>query len=400
MKNFGKNKGENFMRKIATFIVCLFAVLNAAEIISVGEVSLTGGSSMYEGSSSQSGGNFNLAFVPAVKFNEKVSLLPGYYATYRGSKSVYELIGGGTLYQDMMSHNITLRLINKISPHTKFKVRAGYLLNYFRETKDEDWGEGLFDYSKLTGGIEIEKKTAFFEKFILSLDILKVTFPEYASLASEQYGKEVYPGENILDFSGIMLYARILKRLGEKSILSMNATFTMKDFPEQNIILKDASFSLDKRKDRTTYINTVFSKSLSSIFSLGISASGIINRSNQNHYDAAEYKFVERFYDYNSYSCGPVFSVGKKIRFDINYQYGIKNYKGRLAQDKDGNYTDDKVKNTSNYASLTITYPVRKNLKLKISGNYYSQSSNQDYEAVYEYNYNTSSFEAGVVYEF
>jgi len=264
--------GENFMRKIATFIVCLFAVLNAAEIISVGEVSLTGGSSMYEGSSSQSGGNFNLAFVPAVKFNEKVSLLPGYYATYRGSKSVYELIGGGTLYQDMMSHNITLRLINKISPHTKFKVRAGYLLNYFRETKDEDWGEGLFDYSKLTGGIEIEKKTAFFEKFILSLDILKVTFPEYASLASEQYGKEVYPGENILDFSGIMLYARILKRLGEKSILSMNATFTMKDFPEQNIILKDASFSLDKRKDRTTYINTVFSKSLSSIFSLGISA--------------------------------------------------------------------------------------------------------------------------------
>jgi len=335
-----------------------------------------------------------------VKFNEKVSLLPGYYATYRGSKSVYELIGGGTLYQDMMSHNITLRLINKISPRTKFKVRAGYLLNYFRETKDEDWGEGLFDYSKLTGGIEIEKKTAFFEKFILSLDILKVTFPEYASLASEQYGKEVYPGENILDFSGIMLYARILKRLGEKSILSMNATFTMKDFPEQNIILKDASFSLDKRKDRTTYINTVFSKSLSSIFSLGISASGIINRSNQNHYDAAEYKFVERFYDYNSYSCGPVFSVGKKLRFDINYQYGIKNYKGRLAQDKDGNYTDDKVKNTSNYASLTITYPVRKNLKLKISGNYYSQSSNQDYEAVYEYNYNTSSFEAGVVYEF
>jgi len=69
-------------------------------------------------------------------------------------------------------------------------------------------------------------------------------------------------------------------------------------------------------------------------------------------HDAAEYEFVERFYDYNSYSCGPVFSVGKKLKFDINYQYGIKNYKGRLAQDKDGNYTDDKVKNTSNYASL------------------------------------------------
>jgi len=396
-----KNKGENLMKKtIALLIICCFTVLNAAEVISVGELSLTGGSSMYEGSSSNSGGNFNFAFVPAVKFNEKVSLLPGYYAAYRGSKSVYELIGGGTLYQDMMSHNITLRLINKISPHTKFKIRAGYLLNYFRETKDEDWGEGLFDYSKLTGGIEVEKRLAFFEKFILSLDIFKVAFPEYASLASEKYGREVYPGENILDFSGIMLYSRILKKLGKKNILSINATFTMKDFPEQNIVLEDGSFSLDKRKDRATYINAVFSKSLSGILSLGISASGIINRSSQDHYDAVEYQFVDRYYDYNSYTFGPVFSVGKKLRFDINYQYGIKKYKGRLAQDKDGNYTDDKVKNTSSYASLTVTYPLRKNLKLRILGNYYSQSSNQDYEAIYEYDYNTSSFEAGVVYEF
>ena len=39
-------------------------------------------------------------------------------------------------------------------------------------------------------------------------------------------------------------------------------------------------------------------------------------------------------------------------------------------------------------------------MKAKVTANYFSQSSNQDYEAVYQYSYDTYNAEAGVVYEF
>ncbi|MFH1352678.1 MAG: hypothetical protein ABIH68_03780 [bacterium] len=387
------------MRKVAA--VCfLFAQAYAAEVVPVGDFSLMGGSSFYEGESSASGGNFNLTAVPAVKFSESVALLPGYYGNYRGSKSVYELIGGGTLYQDSMDHNITLRLISRISPGHKFKLKAGYDWNYFRETKDESWGEGLFDFEKFTAGIENEiKNAAGFDKFIVSFDFLKVKFPQYASLASEKYGKEVFPGGNILDFNGLNVYFRGLRKIGQKAMLDVNVNFLLKDFPDQNVIDSLGDYTLTKRKDRNSALDIVYSH-LFGGFSAGLALSAGVNRSNQDHYDADKTKFVDNYYDYNSYSAGPVISFGGRLKFDIAYRYGMKNYAGRLAQKSDSEYTSVQVENKTHFVSIGAAYKLTKNLKLKVSGNYFKQTSNQKYEAVYQYEYDTQNFEAGLVYEF
>ncbi len=374
--------------------------LYAAEIIPVGEINLTGGASFYEGESSASGGNFNIAAVPAVKFSDSVVILPGYYGNYRGSKSVYELIGGGTLYQDSMSHNFTLRFINKLSPDHKFKLKTGYVFNYFRETTEEDWGDGLFDFEKFTLGVENEVKNSMgLDTFISSFDIMKVKFPEYASLASTLYGKEVFPGTNILDFSGVNIYFRGLKKLSAKSIVDVNLNFMLKDFPDQNVIDSQGSYTLTKRKDRKSSLDMVYSR-LFGAFSAGLSLGAEVNRSNQDHYDADAPKFVDNYYDYNSYSVGPVVSFGNKFQVSCAYKYGIKNYEGRLAQLKNSNYTSTKVENKTHFVSLGSSYKLTKHLKAKVSANYFTQDSNQDYEAVYQYSYDTYNFDAGVVYEF
>ncbi|MBA3065729.1 hypothetical protein KJ633_05635 [bacterium] len=397
------------MKKIIIVAVsCVLATaLYAAEIVPVGEINLSGGASFYEGESSASGGNFNIAAVPAVKFSENVVLLPGYYGNYRGSKSVYELIGGGTLYQDSMSHNFTLRLINKLSPDHKFKLKTGYVFNYFRETTDEDWGEGLFDFEKFTVGAESEVKNFMgMDKFISSFDIMKVQFPEYESLASALYGTEVFPGGRILDFNGLNVYFRGLKKLNAKSIVDVNLNFMLKDFPDQNVIDSLGDYTLTKRADRTSALDMVYSRILGS-FSAGLSLSGSVNRSNQDHYDADEYKFVDKYYDYNSYSVGPVVSFGNNFQISCAYKYGIKNYEGRLVQQNTplvpsthGDYTNQKVKNKTHFVSLGSSYKLSKHLKAKLSANYFAQDSNQDYEAVYQYSYDTYNFDAGVVYEF
>jgi len=300
-----------------------------------------------------------------------------------------------------------LRLINRISPGHKFKLKAGYDWNYFRETKDESWGDGLFDFEKFTAGIENEiKNAAGFDKFIVSFDFLEVKFPQYASLASEKYGKEVFPGGNILNFNGLNIYLRGLRKIGQKAMLDINVNFLLKDFPDQNVINSLGDYTLTKRKDRNSALNIVYSRLFGS-FSAGLALNAGANRSNQDHYDADKTKFVDNYYDYSSYSAGPVVSFGGRLKFDIAYRYGIKNYEGRLVQKNTplvsathGDYTNAKVENKTHFASMGVAYQLAKNLKLKISGNYFKQSSNQKYEAVYQYEYDTQNIEGGVVYEF
>jgi len=248
--------------------------------------------------------------------------------------------------------------------------------------------------------MENELKNAMgMDKFIVSFDLFKVTFPQYASLASEKYGKEVFPGGSILNFSGLNLYFRGLKRLSEKSMFDINLNFLLKDFPDQNIIDSLGGYTLRKRNDRHSALGLVFSR-LFRNFSAGLSIGAQANRSNQDHYDAAEYKFVDNFYDYNSYSVGPVFSFGNRLKFDIAFRCGMKNYKGRLAQLSGGSYTNKKVENKTQIVSVGTSYKLGNNLKIKISGNYFKQTSNQKYESVYEYEYHTENIEAGIVYEF
>ena len=98
------------------------------------------------------------------------------------------------------------------------------------------------------------------DTFISSFDIMKVKFPEYASLASALYGQEVFPGANILDFSGVNIYFRGLKKLGAKSIVDVNLNFTLKDFPDQNVIDEQGDYTLTKRNDRTSSLDMVYSR--------------------------------------------------------------------------------------------------------------------------------------------
>ncbi|MEK7383600.1 MAG: hypothetical protein AAB262_10005, partial [Elusimicrobiota bacterium] len=40
-----------------------------------------------------------------------------------------------------------------------FKPRLGVKSGLFRETKDEDWGKGLYDFNRYEAGVGLERKT-------------------------------------------------------------------------------------------------------------------------------------------------------------------------------------------------------------------------------------------------
>ncbi|HCJ66537.1 MAG TPA: hypothetical protein DHV62_04230, partial [Elusimicrobia bacterium] len=128
------------------------------EVIPTGNLSLLGGQYLFEKEAASFGGNVYLEVAPSLQFTDELSLIPTYSTTYRGTKNVTELVGGGTLSQQAQDHLISLKLTNQTSEDFKLKINTSYKLELLKETKDESWGSGLFDYYKIAGGVEGEKK--------------------------------------------------------------------------------------------------------------------------------------------------------------------------------------------------------------------------------------------------
>jgi len=383
--------------------------LNSAQIIPVGNVSLGGSSSYFESENQTNGLDFNFVFVPAIKLSEKTSILPGIYLNYSGAKSVQELLGGGTLYQDELGANINFRYIRKLSEYSKLKFKTGYKIDYLRETKDESLGDGLFDYNKLTFGVENELKNFLgFDKFQVSVDYFGVKFPNYVTLAESSYGKEVSteaspsPGGNILDFGAVSIFNRGLKYLTLDSVLNYTFIYTYKDFSEQRIVKADGSFSNDTRTDNKIDLSVLYSKYQDNLkFSWGIKTNLSFNLSSQDHYDAERYEYTENYYDYTEYMIGPVFSKKfSSLKTDLSITIGSKLYKDRKVQDENGSYKTEKIKNVYTAISLKGVYPLMEKLKVFLEYNLLNQSSNMKYEQTYKYNFTTFNFVLGLNYEF
>src|SRR5687767_9801524 len=65
----------------------------ALEVTPVYDVRFFGGQHFYDGDVSALSGNANVLISPAMKFNEKWSLIPTYSGGYQGTRDVQELAG-------------------------------------------------------------------------------------------------------------------------------------------------------------------------------------------------------------------------------------------------------------------------------------------------------------------
>jgi hypothetical protein len=160
--------------------------LSAASVTPVYDVSFFGGQHFFDGNESALSGNFKLRISPAVKFNEKWTLIPTYSGGYQGTRDVQELAGGGTLFQDSTGHGTTVKGVYSLSPSWKLKGTAGASVEFLRETKDEKWGDGLFDHRKYSGGLETEFSASKETGGRVAYDFYALDFPNYTSLESSQ----------------------------------------------------------------------------------------------------------------------------------------------------------------------------------------------------------------------
>lgn len=415
-----KMKGVNVTttgKRVLTFLVALVFVSLASgvgnakvEFIPLVNLSVFGGQYFFGSEPGSFGGNLNLDVTPAVKFGESSALLPSYYGGYRGVKDVTDLVGGGTLTQQSQDHTLSFKYIQKLGKDYKAKVKLGYRTELFRETLDETWTKGLFDYNKTSFGVEGERlNLGTVKNVLLGIGYFGFNFPNYQSLAEEKYGQELSGkiGKDVLNFTAVEVYVNSEMKFSESLDARVMYNLTSKSFGDQKIINDGPAYSTSLRQDLTQVVDGLASYSVTGMeamkMSVGLTLQGVFNSSNQNHYDATRTKFVPGYYDYLDLKIGPVLSVGltsMPLTATVLYSFANRAYSSRFVQDVAGTYGTDKTAVQTNVLRLGVEYGITKSLKVSLLVNYLNSGSNMKYEQVYKYNYSSVNYFLGLRWEY
>lgn len=379
------------------------------KVTPVAYVSLLGGQYFLEGDRDSFAGNFNIFFSPVINFSEETALLPIYQGLYSGTRDVRELVGGGVLTREVMDNSLTVKFTKKYSDTLKGKAKVGYKMEYLKETEDEEWNDGLFDYNRIIAGLEAEKK---FEKTNLRVgyDFYIMHYPNYSSLITAyqtSIDTATYTeisenaGEDVLDYMTHELFIEALYLFSETFSGKVNYDIAYKDFNDQTVVESDGGFSSDKRKDFVHLLTLGISKELQKV-SVSLHDSVQYCDSNQNSYDADRTRYNEGNYDYYQNDIIPslTFTMGENTKLNFWWDLAYRKYLKRPAQDTEGNYKASKISQFTNTTGLSLKIPVYKTLSMKTAGSYSDSSSNNKYEANYRYSYNTFNYFCGMDWEY
>ena len=180
------------------------------------------------------------------------------------------------------------------------------------------------------------------------------------------------------------------------------------DFRDQKVINSDGKYLSSDRSDSFQTLGFGLSKRLNDTAFLGglrpvlgadLALSNLI--SNQNHLDTdpKHLRYIGGFYDYWETRISPNAQftfLARRATVRLNYEFDMRQYTGRLAQHSDGTYTGKKLSQFSHGLGLEFAWPLADALDLKVQGNWSSSSSNNRYEQVYRYNYNSAMYFAGL----
>ncbi|MBI4061241.1 MAG: hypothetical protein HY403_07405 [Elusimicrobia bacterium] len=357
-----------------------------------------------------------------LQLTRSISPETGFFFTgrsvYTGFKQVNELAGGGTLFQQSIDNSLGAKLIRRYEGGYSLKPRVGVRSQLFRETRDEVWGKGLYDFTRYEGGVVWERKTRLGLSipwtYQFSYDLYYTRYTRFKTLSS-QFGSELAapdPGSRVLD--------AITHQLGYRSEFDFPGfatgqlvySLSLVSFLDQKVVSAQGQYLNAQRSDAAQTLSLGLSKRFLDLEALGrvrpVAGAGLTfsnQISNQNHFDTdpSRLKFVRGYYNYWEVRGGP--NIGATflktmIHARVGYEYAARFYSGRLAQLADGSYTNDKLTQSSQSVFIEAGYPFWRGLELKARGTWSSTSSNTKFEQTYKYNYYDYNYFTGIEWKF
>lgn len=354
-------------------------------------------------------GNGDIQITPAAKFSDSFGLIPTYAGSFEGTRSATELAGGTQLFQESQSHWLSVKGIYRAGDW-KVKPQASYRWELLRETADEDWGSGLFDYRKPATGLEAEYSASERVKANASFDYYAIDFPNYASLESRALpglGREQAGARTLNSRSASWTWGGEFPLPVENAAARLSFNVTDRNFPEQHLVLASGQLAGENRIDdiKSASCALGYRRRLAERVAAALTLNIVEARysSNQNHYDPELNVFNPNFYSYEERALQPGVEllIGKrKVEASVSYLRIERSYLDRLAQDAAGTYLSDRVNLLQESFLFKLAVPLGRGLKFLAETALTDSSSNMAYQKVFQYNYTISNEFVGLTYSY
>ncbi len=366
----------------------------------------------------KSGGSLNGYSDLTLQEARSFSSASGFYLTehslYTGFKQVDELAGGGQLFQQSLDNSVGLKYIRRFEDGYSLKPRVGVRQQLFRETSDETWGNGLYDFYRYEAGVSWEHKTRLGLSipwtYSYSYDLYYTHYPHFRSLSS-QFGSALSApnsGNHLLDtLTNQFTYRSDMDFAG---FATGWATYSMAlaSFPEQQLVNADDVYMSSTRSDVYQSLNLGGSKRFADLQSLGrvrptgslgVTISNLFSNQNNFDTDPNHLKFEAGYFNYWEYHLTPSVSalfLGNLMAARISYDLAYRAYSGRLAQNPDGSYTGSPLRQLTHSVAGDVDYPLWKGLAVHARVLWSSSSANTHYDATYTYTYSSFNYFGGL----
>ncbi len=370
-----------------------------------------GGQTRFNGDKGSFYGNGSWSLAPVLSFGDKTTLIPSYSGLIRRTVMVQELVGGSLLTQSEQDHNFNLTAIHRINNSPwKAKARIGFKRELIRESNDEGWGDGLFDNDKTVAGFEFEREGGKVRSFRTGLEYFYLRYPNFQSLASQEFGTEISGGKDVLDLDALDWLTSVDLLPSKKNIISLSFLLSPRYYRDAKVVEDTGLFSDKKRRDWYYWAagNAQHLFNPASLFktkfenTVGFYTSLALNKSNQNNMDAAQTQFNRDYYSYTEWAAGPRFNTKIADKWDVGFGYTFSQrlYANRPLQSKEGTYVSGKVNTEVQLYSFDLAYLLTKSFSINTSVAYQVAKSNQKYEKTYQYNYDSSHYFLGFSYSY
>ena len=404
------------MKRLALALLCMPLGAGAVTVEPVYSLSLLGGQYFFGGERGHLSGNLSALAAPGMKFNKEWEFFPSVSGSYQGTKQVIDLVGAGTVFQEQMDYRVGLKPV--YSPgggRWRGKPSYAFRTQLLRETKEEGWTKGLFDYRRHDLGLEGE--FVYKDPFSVraAFGYAMTDFPNYSSLESQanfdfngqSLARELV-GDKVLD-SQAFLFSLAGNVPWRGAVFDLGYTLLASEFPNQHVVDMTGDLTSPLRSDMAHLLSAgvkapvplgdLPGKMVGS-FGLGF----ILSSSNQNNYDALRTHFQEGYYDYTELrlSPGAKYLVGnpdRPVTFGLGFDVWLRDYPRRQVQDSAGTYETQTLGQTNWMVTASVSRPIAPRVRLMVDFSYGAASSNMGYESLYKYSYTATNYLFGVSYD-
>jgi hypothetical protein len=367
------------------------------------EAELLGGYSEVAGRDGEFSSIDSWLFSPTVRLNDDLYWINLYNGDYNRSAQVVAQDEGGRQTETTQSHHIATSLKYEVSESWSLRPMFFADWNFVNETEDEDFGEGLYDYDDIGGGIESVWNWAPAQgrenETRLGFRYLSREYPNYQSLLS-LFDPNGAVETDEKDLDGYKTNLGFNSRSKDSWSWGLEGIFFYKDYTDKKTInLNGIRNPGETREDFVEYVNASASHPVGPDWTFGLEGQFVYSDSNLDFYDThntlglADDDFIEDHFDYYSFLVRPSFTYSRqwdkdrRFIFRVDYAFYALQYPDRLAQNATGVYLDEEQHDTTHTVSAKVSVPLTGNISWVTYGSYLTADSNQKFEAFYLYDY-------------